>query len=265
MMRGVQAVGSVARGLVRSGVPGSGVQAVRSVARGLARSGVPGSGVRLAHHGRGGTGEEDLRSLAERLRDFNEAIAAIEHRSNEDGNDHEGGEDDARERMLQRLTNETLRNLCKELNVTVRSNAVKSVLVQALLALDPPIKEELVQALVEERYPNKPFGTSRPAHPERSAVPAAAIPPRVLTCEALGVGGLELEVAQLQTRIWLPHVAPAEVSARLDVSPPLGLLLHGPPGCGKSLLAVRLARCLSPRPPRIVKGELSYTQRGRER
>ena len=84
--------------------------------------------------------------------------------------------------------------------------------------------------------------------------PAAARPAR-LTPAMLGVGGLEAAVAELDTRVWLPHVAPAAAASRLDVTPPIGVLLYGPPGCGKSHLAVALAHAISPsRSPKIVKG-----------
>jgi ATP-dependent 26S proteasome regulatory subunit len=84
--------------------------------------------------------------------------------------------------------------------------------------------------------------------------PAAARPAR-LTAAMLGVGGLEAAVAELDTRVWLPHVAPAAAATRLDVTPPIGVLLYGPPGCGKSHLAVALAHAISPsRSPKIVKG-----------
>ncbi len=68
------------------------------------------------------------------------------------------------------------------------------------------------------------------------------------------VGGLDEEVAELNRRIWLPFLATASMSVRLDLRPPQGLILFGPPGCGKSLLAVALAKCLTLRAPKIVRG-----------
>lgn len=40
----------------------------------------------------------------------------------------------------------------------------------------------------------------------------------------------------------------------LGVSHVRGLLLHGPPGCGKTLLARELGRRLGARPPKLVSG-----------
>ena len=91
---------------------------------------------------------------------------------------------------------------------------------------------------------------------EHLLAPARPAPrPARLTPAMLGVGGLDAVVAELDARVWLPHVAPAAAATRLDVTPPIGVLLYGPPGCGKSHLAVALAAAISPsRSPRIVKG-----------
>lgn len=82
-----------------------------------------------------------------------------------------------------------------------------------------------------------------------------AFVPKILTPSLLEIGGLDSVVAELNERVWLPLMTAPDAARRLGITPPNGILLHGPPGCGKSLVAVSLANLLSPdEPPVIVKG-----------
>jgi transitional endoplasmic reticulum ATPase len=89
----------------------------------------------------------------------------------------------------------------------------------------------------------RPHGIVRIAHGTSVQILAEPVPegakgmPRT-TYE--DIGGLQEEIQRIREMVELPLRHP-ELFQRLGIEPPKGVLLHGPPGCGKTLLARAVA------------------------
>jgi len=68
------------------------------------------------------------------------------------------------------------------------------------------------------------------------------------------VGGLEKELQDITRRVLASRTLPADVRDLMGIRHVRGLLLYGPPGCGKTLIARELAKRLNARPPKMVSG-----------
>ena len=72
--------------------------------------------------------------------------------------------------------------------------------------------------------------------------------------EALGIGGLNAEFQDIFRRAFASRTVPPELLRKMGQRHVRGMLLYGPPGCGKTLIARQIGKALHAHPPKIVNG-----------
>ena len=72
--------------------------------------------------------------------------------------------------------------------------------------------------------------------------------------EKLGIGGLDAEFNKIFRRAFASRIWPAHIIKQMGINHVRGMLLYGPPGCGKTLIARQIGKALNAREPKIVNG-----------
>jgi vesicle-fusing ATPase len=72
--------------------------------------------------------------------------------------------------------------------------------------------------------------------------------------EKLGIGGLDKEFNKIFRRAFASRIWPQHIIKQMGINHVRGMLLYGPPGCGKTLIARQIGKILNAREPKIVNG-----------
>jgi len=130
---------------------------------------------------------------------------------------------------------------CHE-NLDVVSNVAIGVELDDLLVLERPSAQAVeLDRLMDTRPPSGTRGM-----PDTAGQLTKMLGDRV--------GGLDAQLGQIVRRAVGGRLYPPALTRSLGISPVRGMLLYGPPGCGKTLLAREIAAALQARAPKIVNG-----------
>lgn len=133
-------------------------------------------------------------------------------------------------------------------NIAIKPDENFTKLVKSRLIEYPVVQKNIVPVLFFGNLFNfaviqtRPSGVVKITPNTRIVIQSRAVQEKYLSTHVTyeDIGGLHEEIQRIREMIELPLRFP-ELFQRLGIDPPKGVLLHGPPGCGKTLLAKAVA------------------------
>ncbi len=133
-------------------------------------------------------------------------------------------------------------------NSTIKPDENFTKLVKSRLIEYPVVQKNIVPVLFFGNLFNfaviqtRPTGVVKITPNTRIVIQSRAVQEKSLSTHVTyeDIGGLDEEIQRIREMIELPLRFP-ELFQRLGIEPPKGVLLYGPPGCGKTLLAKAVA------------------------
>jgi transitional endoplasmic reticulum ATPase len=133
-------------------------------------------------------------------------------------------------------------------NSAIKPDENFTKLVKSRLIEYPVVQKNIVPVLFFGNLFNfaviqtRPSGVVKITPNTRIVIQSRAVQEKYLSTHVTyeDIGGLHEEIQRIREMIELPLRFP-ELFQRLGIDPPKGVLLHGPPGCGKTLLAKAVA------------------------
>lgn len=137
-----------------------------------------------------------------------------------------------------------------------RDNANREVLEQ-LKAKGVHTKDDAVMFLVgveRMRLENEEAASNKNDDGTKAGSELVSVLPPTFTLKDLRVGGLGSKLDVMLRRAFLSRLWPPSLLSKLGVTHIRGVLLFGPPGCGKTLIARELSKVLNAKTVQILSG-----------